>query len=446
MKRSLKKTLTLTMAGIMTVSMVSACGSKSPSETNTNATPEEKAANLTMFLDSGKAKSSFFIDIIKEYNALGGDQVEINVLPGDGVAAVQKMDILMASGDSTDIVLLDNPLIQKKYASVGYLAPLDELAANTDVNLDELYGQFLVKEKDDKSYFLRTDVGQWYVFYNKKIFDDAQVAYPAGKWTWSQYIETAKKLTNPDKEIYGSLMLDYDNYLYFTARQKDVTPYKNDGTSNYDDPAYKEALQFFSDLGNVHKIQPSWSEFKTQKVAWDAFMTGKYGMHLIGGWYMGLLTDKKTYPIDWKWGITQVPVPDSGDGDRTLAAGGAFGVNSNSKNKEAAFKFVNYLAQNLYKKSNSIPQLQNITDAEKTELLQGIADSSGGSVTVDELRKVIFDSGLGIADEKISGPGATIINQTILQEGELYMVGQKSLEDAVSAIKKRSDEAIKDEE
>ncbi|MNC33393.1 Bacterial extracellular solute-binding protein [compost metagenome] len=240
-------------------------------------------------------------------------------------------------------------------------------------------------------------------------------------------------------------MLDYDNYLYFTARQKDVPAYKEDGTSNYDDPAYKDALKFFADLGNVHKIQPSWLEYKTQKVAWDAFMTGNYGMHLIGSWYLGILTDKEAYPVDWKWGITQVPVPDSGDGDRTLVAGGAFGVNSKSEHKEAAFKFINYLSQNLYKENKGIPPMENVSDADKTALLQRIADSSNGSVTVDDLNKAIFDSGLGVADEKISGPGSSVISQTVLQEGELYMVGQKSLDDAIKDIKKKSDEAIQSE-
>ncbi|UKS28168.1 extracellular solute-binding protein [Paenibacillus sp. HWE-109] len=451
-KKSIR-TISLTLVSIMMASMITACGSNSnsPSSTSSNsatASPGSDAtkkapAKITMFLDAAKAKNPTYTDLVSEYNALGGDQVEVNVLPGDGVAAMQKMDILMSSGDTTDVVVLDNPLIQKKYAAAGYLAPINDLAKTANVDLEKTFGQYLAKEDDGKSYYLRTDVGQWYVFYNKQLFDDAKVPYPSGKWTWSQYIETAKKLTNTQKGIYGSLMLDYDNYLNFTARQKNVPAYKKDGTSNYDDPAYKDALKFFGDLGNVQKIQPSWLEFKTQKVAWDAFMSGKYGMHLIGGWYMGLLTDKKSYPITWKWGITQVPVPDSGDGDRTLVAGGAFGVNSKSKNKDASFKFVNYLAQNAYKKGKGIPPLQSITDADKTAVLKGIADASDGSVTVDDLRKVIFDSGLGVADEKISGPGASIISQTILQEGELYMVGQKSLDDAIGAIKKKSDEAIK---
>ncbi|MNW37737.1 Bacterial extracellular solute-binding protein [compost metagenome] len=455
MKR-ITRVLSLMLVGILMTSLVAACGNSSsssspansPSSSNASSSDETKEEPVTIkiFLDSAKSKNNVYLDTISEYNALGGDQVEMNVLPGDGVAAVQKMNILMGSGDSTDVVILDNPITQKKYVEAGYLAPLNDLANNANVDLGKIYGQYLPKEDDGNSYYLRTDIGQWYVFYNKKIFDDANVPYPSGKWTWSEYIETAKKLTNADKKIYGSLMLDYDNYLYFTARQKDVPTYKEDGMSNYDDPAYKEALQFFADLGNVHKIQPSWLEFKTQRVAWDAFMTGNYGMHLIGSWYMGIITDMETYPINWKWGITQVPVPDSGDGDRTLVAGAAFGVNSKSKHKEAAFKFINYMSQNIYKKNKAIPPMENVSDADKTALLQGIVDSSNGSVTVDELNKVIFDSGLGVADEKISGPGSSVISQTVLQEGELYMVGQKSLDDAIQAIKKKSDEAIQSEE
>lgn len=447
MKKSLR-TLSSLLAAVMLASVVTACGGGN-SSADTSTVDQENGSTtgetITVFLDSAKSQNTVFLDIIAEYNDLGGDQVEMNVLPGDATAAMQKMDILMSSGDETDVIMLDNPTIQSKYTNAGYLAPLNPLAESEKVDLDEIYGQYLVKNDEGQSYYLRTDVGKWYVFYNKQIFDDAKVAYPSGKWTWSEYIETAQKLTNLDKGIYGSLMPDYDNILYFTARQKDVPAYKEDGTSNLDDPAYKEALKFYGDLGSQYKIQPSWSEYKTQKIAWDAFMTGNYGMQLIGGWYTGVLTDSKTYPITWQWGMTLLPVPDSGDGDRTLVAGGAFGVNQNSKHKEAAFNFVNYLSQNLYKKNKSIPPLQNVSEADQNELLKSIADSSAGSVTVEELRDVIFDDTLGVADEKISGAGSSIISQTILQEGELYLVGQKSLDDAIAAIKEKSDRAIEAE-
>ncbi len=44
------------------------------------------------------------------------------------------------------------------------------------------------------------------MFYAKKIFDDAGVPYPKDDWTFDQFVETAKKLTNADKKKFGYQM------------------------------------------------------------------------------------------------------------------------------------------------------------------------------------------------------------------------------------------------
>ena len=51
-------------------------------------------------------------------------------------------------------------------------------------------------------------------------------------------------------------MLDYDTYNYMYALQNGAEHYKEDGTSNYDDPRFKESVEFFYSLGNDLKIQP----------------------------------------------------------------------------------------------------------------------------------------------------------------------------------------------
>ena len=44
------------------------------------------------------------------------------------------------------------------------------------------------------------------MFYAKKIFDEAGVAYPKDDWTFDQFVEIAKKLTNADKRKFGYQM------------------------------------------------------------------------------------------------------------------------------------------------------------------------------------------------------------------------------------------------
>ena len=39
--------------------------------------------------------------------------------------------------------------------------------------------------------------------YNKKLFDQAHVAYPTANWTWDDITAAAKKLTNPANKQFG---------------------------------------------------------------------------------------------------------------------------------------------------------------------------------------------------------------------------------------------------
>ena len=41
------------------------------------------------------------------------------------------------------------------------------------------------------------------VYYNKKMFDDAGIAYPSDGWTWTEFQEIAQKLTDKSKKQYG---------------------------------------------------------------------------------------------------------------------------------------------------------------------------------------------------------------------------------------------------
>ena len=62
------------------------------------------------------------------------------------------------------------------------------------------------------------------------------------------------------------------------------------------------------DLGETHKVQPTFKEYKANKYTWDTWAaTGKFGMICIGSWFTGLLTDPVTYPRDWDWGIVETP-------------------------------------------------------------------------------------------------------------------------------------------
>ncbi|MFC7677643.1 ABC transporter substrate-binding protein [Paenibacillus sp. GCM10028914] len=417
-------------------------GSEDPSSQDGNVAQKERV--VTVYEDAKRAESEEIKKKNADFTAETGIKIEMNVVPGDGIEVYKKIDVDMISGEKTDVIRLSNPILIDKYGSNGWLYPLDEFMTKDNYDSAKIYGEYLPQFADGKTYVYPDQAGKWAVYYNKKIFDEAGVPYPSGDWTWDEYIETAKKLTNSEKGIYGSYMLDYDNYMYMLARQYNVSGYKEDGTSNYDDPAFKNALQFFGDLGTVHKIQPSWLEFKSKKLSWDGFMSGDYGMHFIGTWYTNQFKDKTTYPRDWEVGITQIPVPADGNGNNNFGIVAGYGINKNAEHPEEAYTYIKWMAENSYKYNGNLPARVDLSDEDIKGLFQKTSDDLSGEITVEDLDKALISNNLGFVDEKITGPGSTEYSNIILQESELYLVGQKSLEDTVKSIKTRADQAIKD--
>ena len=54
---------------------------------------------------------------------------------------------------------------------------------------------------DGGLYALPFRTNDWVIYYNKKIFDDAGVAYPTNDMTWEQFFELGKQLSHDD--VYG---------------------------------------------------------------------------------------------------------------------------------------------------------------------------------------------------------------------------------------------------
>lgn len=365
-----------------------------------------------------------------------GIHVEQVVVPGDDM--YKKIDMDLASSVSTvDVIPLSNPLPLDQYVKNDFLLPLNDLLKEGLYDADKIHGEYLTKY-GDKIYSLPESVSMWAVFYNKKIFDDVNVPYPPEEWTWTQYIETAKKLTNPAKGVYGSYMLDFDIYLFMLARQHNISAYKADGTSNYDDPIFKESLKFFGELGNVDKIQPNWLDYKSNKLQWDGFMSGKYGMHLIGNWYTGLLTNEKEYPKNWEWGVTQIPT--DGIGTNNFGVTYTNAVNKRSTHPKEALEYVKFKAEYSAKTRGILPALAD--PAAQEDSIKQIAERSNGSVTIDELSSAFFNNKLGYVQEKNIGPVAAEYSRIIMQESDLYLSAKRSLDDTIKAIKEKADAAI----
>jgi len=406
---------------------------------------EQKAAEekvVTVFASSKAMADNSWTLRNDAFEKETGIKVDLQLVPGSEEDFYDKTDIAVMGGDTTDCIRLTNPLNIARYVGAGFLMPLDDLLKKVGSDPQKVFGKFL-KKHDGKLLYLPYEQSIHSVYYNKKIFDEAGVPYPKAPWTWDDYIATAKKLTNKDKGIYGSyFVLDWEYYYYMIARQRNISAYKADRSSNYDTPAFKEAMKFMYDLGETHKVQPTFKEYRANKYGWDTWAaTGKFGMICIGSWFTGLLTDEVTYPRDWDWGIVETPAAGP-SGKNNLMAGGVWAVLKKAKHTLNAARYAAWVSERWYVEGGGIPARVNLTEAEVQDLLGGIAGKSRGSVTVADLKSALLQNSLGVVDEKVTGPKAKEYTDIIYRQAELYMSGEQPLDETMKQIKEQSDKIL----
>lgn len=405
---------------------------------------ESAPETVTISVGGGKSQEEGFLDMIAAFEEETGLTVDLNVIPASGTEFQTQMDLQLLGGDDTDVLDFSNPVAAARAVSAGFLMPLDDMLAAQNYDPNPVFGRYL-QHFDDQLYYLPYSSTAWLVFYNKGIFDAAGVPYPTAPWTWDDYVETARQLTDAENDIWGSYMLDYDAYRYLAANQMGVDGYKADGSSNYDHPAFREALEFYKGLGDEEGIQPSYVEFVSRQLPWNWYaLSGQAGMTFIGNWYFRLMNDQSEYPRDWDYGVVATPAYGP-NGNNNIGAGGSVGVNVNAANPEGGARLVRFMAENNYRFVSEFPAREDLSEDEIESFLTGLADASDGSVTAAEIRQAIFDNGMGMRPEKILGALPDQYKNIIMQESELYFVGEQSVDRTVDRIKSRMDQALQDE-
>ena len=216
------------------------------------------------------------------FNSLNPD-LHLTVDPGSW--GVMKNVVQCSAGMGGDMIDAINESNIQTYQRAGILLDITEEAGAMGFGPETLAPSVrptvmaeVLNEKgelEERQFTYPANVYHSFIYYNKNILDKLGVPYPPRDLTWEKYIETAQKLTNLDEEIYGSLMLDYDCYNYMYALQNGAEHYKEDGTSNYDDPRFRDSVEFFYSLGNELQIQPDITTYKAGVYPWNTAATTK---------------------------------------------------------------------------------------------------------------------------------------------------------------------------
>jgi multiple sugar transport system substrate-binding protein len=310
--------------------------------------PEEGKENITWWTHNNTAFVAVNKEMIKRFEAANpGIHVVYQFFPYD--IFINKLQTAYASGTEPDVQQMFGTWVTD-YAKKGLLAELPN-------SKSELESQFWPAALgayvwEGKAYGLphEYNLENGGMLVSPKLFKEAGLSYPK---TWDELVTSAQKLTvwkGDTLDRSGFAFTNNDSITFMLLSlilQQGGSYWDKDGVHvNFNTPEAQKAWDFETGLETKQKLTQE-KAYPTTIDTFDVFFQGKAAMAYRGPWVIGVAKDAypdAKYPADYEY----IPVPSYAAGKPPLfAAESGWGevISNRSKHKDAAVKFIQFMAQ-----------------------------------------------------------------------------------------------------
>jgi lactose/L-arabinose transport system substrate-binding protein len=268
-------------------------------------------------------------DIKINIEDLGNDPVYDKTLAGCAAGGEGLPDIVTIENFEAEVIWSRFPDCFTDLTKLGYTP--EKQALFPDFKRTEL-------EVDGVAYAMPWDSGPVAVFYRRDFYEKAGVD-PKTIKTWDDFIAAGKKImaANP-----GTVMAQADfngdsEWFRMIANEQGCGYFSTDGQSiTINQPGCVATLEKLKQMKDAGIITAAIWDEKIQ-----ANTAGKAASQMYGGWYEGSIRTNSP-DLSGKWGVYAMPSL-TADGPHAANIGGSsLAISSVSKNKEAAWKFIDY--------------------------------------------------------------------------------------------------------
>ncbi|MDR6553168.1 extracellular solute-binding protein [Paenibacillus qinlingensis] len=367
-----KKTFNVLISAVLMGSVIAGCTTKDNTASTSvkpAATTDNKANDTTpikmTFFDKNTG-DAFTNEVAKEITKRTGVTIEIQQPTGN---PSEKLNLMLASSDLPDLVLMDRGDIVSKYIAAGAIIPLDDLIAKYGPNVQKMYGDTLKKTRftDGKNYYL----SNWYGPENEPVFginmrkdwlkqiapDKAEGGKPFTTDEFEALLKDFKtKLGKVDGKDVFPMSFNGENMGAVLGTFKGMwgmrVYYEDNGTLKYDvkDPKYKDMLMYINKLYREGLIDPEWPVNKKQ--TWEqkiskGLVFASPGAYWDFGTPNGVLKkeggiEKQVYP--YKIVGPGVDPAKTTLGPKSSLGWDAIAITKTNKNPERTMKLIDFLA------------------------------------------------------------------------------------------------------
>jgi multiple sugar transport system substrate-binding protein len=353
-------------------------------------TTSGEAAEIEWFVGLGTGENEEQIPaeeaVVAAFNE-ANPNIHLTLTVVDNTEAADTLATRIAAGDSPDII---GPIGIRGLQSFGdQLLDIGPFIESSGVDLSNIDQALIdVYNVNGKQIGIPMAVYSSFFYYNKSLFDEAELAYPPheigaqyeGKaWDWATVRDLAMKLTVDDNgndatsgDFDPSKIVQYGLDAQFTEHDARAwaTIFGGSGSAVGDDGKtaqwpdnWRTGLQYMYDGITKDHFIPN--ETAVQALAdGNTFQSGRIAMDVVHQWYTCCVYPGEGDPAVTDWDIAVLPVGPDGNVTSKLHAD-TIGIMDSTENPEAAFTALTYLAASpeLIQTWGAMPAVESQRDA-----------------------------------------------------------------------------------
>ncbi|MDQ1586158.1 MAG: multiple sugar transport system substrate-binding protein [Actinomycetota bacterium] len=336
------------------------CGRGSSGDSTATGTTDVKAGkatgNITVWALGAEGEKMGAIAKGFE-TANPGTKVTVTVIPFD--AAHDKIATAIAGSQTPDVSLVGTTWVSEFAGSKALDATPTKLIDKSKF----FAGSWDTTSVNGTSYGVPWYVETRLIYYRKDLAAKAGVTEPKD---WQGLKDFTKALQTKGGAKWGISLQpggqgSWQTYMPFAWQKGAELTSGNKFT--FASKPMQDALDYYASFFK-EKISPTQL---AQGALESGFIKGDIGSFVSGPWHMGILRDQGGAGFEGKWDVAEMPKEQAGT---SFTGGGDLVVFKKSKNRDTAWKFVDYLTQEaqqqtLYALVGSLPSVQKAWDTGK---------------------------------------------------------------------------------
>jgi multiple sugar transport system substrate-binding protein len=340
---------TLAAAGCGSNQGGSGAASGAPASQAPAVSPSAVSGTLTVW---GMGAEGAKMNVLAEAFMKEFPDVKVTVTPVDWGQAVTKLNTAIGGRQTPDVSQMGTDMMGQFAATGALEATPSNFQQGTFY--ESAWNSVIV---DGTAYGVPWYVETRALYYRTDTAEAAGIT--AAPTTWDELKATAKALKGQGDAEWGLSLgtKNWQEYVPFLW-QNGGQIVTDDGQAALDSPEAVEALTFYDSFFE-EELSPT-----SRPEGFDitpAFVAGTHPMFFDGPWQISLIADQGGTNIDGKWAVVPMPKKKTGT---SFIGGGNLVVFKDSKNKDAAWAFVEFLSRPetqvlWYKEISALPAVQS---------------------------------------------------------------------------------------